>query len=418
MAAQLEDEQSSGRPAMHAATAKDAALAVTLGKNPERIRDHNRRVVLDVIRRHGPLGRMHIARLTHLTAQAIANIVDELVAENFLMQLGRLKTGRGQPPIQFAVNPDGAMTIGVEMGSTHMVTTVLDLAGTPRVQHIRPIKDVSPEKLSLQLRHEVDAVKRSFPSRLLGIGVVMPGPFDIEGMSSVGPTTLPGWSGIDAAAVLSEACGETVLVENDANAAAVGERLFGSGRAISNFAMMYFGAGIGLGIIQDGVPYRGAFGNAGEVGHIVVRPGGRQCACGQHGCLETYASVYALREKLAAAGIEATEFETIEKLHQQRHPILLEWLDEAAAYLAPMIAMIENILDPETIILGGMLPDAIIDDLIGHMGRLPISIASRRVRALPRVIRGQTGQFTAALGAAALPMFEAMTPKLDTNSET
>lgn len=93
------------------------------------------------------------------------------------------------------------------------------------------------------------------------------------------------------------------------------------------------------------------------------------------------------------------------------------WVQEAADHLAPMIAMIENILDPETIILGGMLPDAIIDDLIWHMGGLPISVASRRARALPRVIRGQTGQFTAALGAASLPMFEAMTPKLDTNSE-
>src|SRR5690606_41849239 len=99
--------KSDGEPVTASATAANGALAVTLGKNPERIRDHNRRVVLDVVRRHGPLGRMHIARLTHLTAQAIANIVDELVSENLLMQLGRLKTGRGQPPIQFAVNPEG-----------------------------------------------------------------------------------------------------------------------------------------------------------------------------------------------------------------------------------------------------------------------------------------------------------------------
>ncbi len=211
-------------------------------------------------------------------------------------------------------------------------------------------------------------MKASFPARLLGIGVVMPGPFDIEGMSSVGPTTLPGWSGIDAAAVLSKACGEPVLVENDANAAAVGERLFGAGHAISNFAMIYFGAGIGLGMIRDGAPFRGAFGNAGEIGHIVITPGGRACACGQKGCLETYASLHTLREKLHAAGIKNTDFDALEKLHLARNPVLMGWLQEAADHLAPMIAMIENILDPETIILGGMLPDAIIDDLIWHMG--------------------------------------------------
>ncbi len=387
---------------------------ITLGKNPERIRDHNRRVVLDVVRQHGSLGRMHIARLTHLTAQAIANIVDELVCENLLMETGRLKSGRGQPPKQFAVNPDGAVTVGVEMASDHMVTTVLDLTGHPRSRYIKPVQDTNPAALSNLLRIEVDAVKAEFSAPLLGVGVVMPGPFDIEGMTSVGPTTLPGWSGVDAAALLSEACGEPVTVENDANAAAVGERLFGAGHAISSFAMIYFGAGVGLGLIQDGVPFRGAFGNAGEIGHIVVAPNGRTCPCGQAGCLERYASLHVLREKLAVAGVTTTDFDDLQTLYDNHHPVLISWMDEAALYLAPMIAMIENILDPETVILSGMLPDALIDGFIARMGQLPISVASRRSRALPRVVRGATGQYTAALGAAALPLFEAMTPKLDT----
>ena len=396
-------------------TAQANMQTVTLGKNPERIRDHNRRVVLDVVRRHGPVGRMHIARLTHLTAQAIANIVDELVAENLLMQLGRLRTGRGQPPIQFAVNPSGAMTIGIEMGSTHMVTTVLDLSGTPRKKQVYPVSDTRPETLCNQLRAEINKIKAEFDAPLLGIGVVMPGPFGIEGMTSVGPTTLPGWAGIDATAMLTQAFGEPVVIENDANAAAVGERLFGAGYAIANFAMIYFGAGIGLGMIQDGAPFSGAFGNAGEIGHISIIPGGRTCSCGQQGCLETYASAYALKQKLVSVGITDTSFENLEKLLQNDNPVILEWVKEAASHLAPIIAIIENILDPESIILGGMLPDSIIDALISHMSDLPISVASRKTRILPRTMRGQTGQFTAALGAAALPMFEVMTPKLDTN---
>ncbi|MFP3786674.1 ROK family protein, partial [Burkholderia sp. SIMBA_024] len=89
------------------------------------------------------------------------------------------------------------------------------------------------------------------------------------------------------------------------------ERLFGAGHAISNFAMIYFGAGIGLGMIQEGAPFRGAFGNAGEIGHIVITPNGRGCACGQKGCLETYASLHALREKLHASGIEETDFDAL-----------------------------------------------------------------------------------------------------------
>lgn len=389
---------------------------VTLGKNPERSRDHNRRVVLDVVRRNGSLGRMQIARLTHLTAQAIANIVDELVSEKLLMETGRLRSGRGQPPIQFAVNPDGAMTMGIEVASDHIVSTVLDLSGQPRSKQITPVRDTSPSRVIAHLRAELDAVRAAFKAPLLGIGVVMPGPFEIEGMTSVGPTTLPGWADIDAASLLTDACGEQVTVENDANAAAVGERLFGAGHSISSFAIIYFGAGVGLGMIQDGTPFRGAFGNAGEIGHVVVAPRGKACPCGQHGCLERYASLHALREKLAEAGIADADFADLSRLHAERHPVFVEWMDETATYLAPMIAMIENILDPETVILGGTLPDAVIDELIARMGTLPISVASRRRRALPRVLRGQTGQFTAALGAAALPLFEVVTPKLETSA--
>ncbi len=389
---------------------------VAIGNNPERSRDHNRRVVLDVVRRNGSLGRAHIAKLTHLTAQAVANIVDDLVDEGLLMEMGRLRSGRGQPPIQFAVNPDGGMTIGVEIAADHMVTVALDLSGSLRAKRVTQLADTTPAHVLSTFAADLTAVEKSAGLRLLGTGVVMPGPFEIEGMTSVGPTTLPGWAGFDAAQALSEACGHTVVVENDATAAAVGERLFGAGLAIANFCMIYFGVGIGLGIIQDGAPYRGAFGNAGEIGHVTVVPKGRACpSCGQLGCLEGYASLYVLREKLACIGITDVEVADLEKLHSEKHPVVEEWIDDAATCLGPMVAMLENILDPQTVILGGALPDAIIDDIVARMGQLPTSVASRRQRDLPRVMRGKTGQLTAALGAASLPLFDMVTPKLETS---
>ena len=392
---------------------------VAIGKNPERSRDHNRRVVLDIVRRHGSLGRAHIAKLTQLTAQAVANIVDELVNDGLLMEMGRLRSGRGQPPIQFAVNPEGGVTVGVEIAADHMVTVALDLAGQLRAKSVISLDDTTPASILSIFVSELKHVENLVRARLLGIGVVMPGPFEVDGMTSVGPTTLSGWAGINAAEALGEACGRTVIVENDATAAAVGERLFGAGLAISNFCMVYFGAGIGLGIIQQGTPYRGAFGNAGEIGHVTVVPKGRPCpSCGQLGCLEGYASVYVLREKLLALGLSGATGADLEKLHGSGHPVVEEWMDEAAIHLGPMIAMIENILDPQTIILGGALPDAMIDDIIGRIGSLPKSVASRRQRDIPRVIRGKTGQLTAALGAASLPLFDIVTPKLETSPTT
>ncbi len=395
------------------------AYPVAIGKNPERSREHNRRVVLDIVRRHGSLGRAQLAKITHLTPQAVANIVDELVGEKLLKELGRRRTGRGQPPIQFAVNPDGGATIGVEIAADHMVTVGLDLAGFLRAHRVTPLTDTSPEAILKTFSTDHAAVADQVGCRLLGTGVVMPGPFEIDGMTSVGPTTLSGWNGIDARQMLSEACGQQVVVENDATAAAVGERLFGAGQSIPNFCMIYFGVGIGLGMIQDGAPYRGAFGNAGEIGHVTVSPRGRACpSCGQKGCLEAYASVYVLKERLGQAGIANTELDNLESLFKTQDPTVIDWIDDAAAHLAPMIAMLENILDPQTIILGGALPEAIITSIIQRMGTLPTSVGSHRQRELPRVMTGKSGQLTAALGAAALPLFDIVTPKLETSLGT
>ncbi len=389
---------------------------IAIGNNQPRTRSHNRRVVLEAVRLHGPLGRAEIGRLTHLTAQAVSNIVSELVEEGLLVERGRLRRGRGQPPVQFMVNPDGGMTAGIEIAAGQMVTVLVDLSGRPLAERAIPVSDAGPERVARLLVGEIAAARRATPAapdRLIGVGVVMPGPFGVEGMTSVGPTTLPGWSGIDAAALLRTAIGVPVTVENDATAAAVGERLYGVGRRLRNFCHVYFGAGLGLGVMIDGQPFRGGFGNAGEIGHVVLTPGDRPCACGNVGCLECYASLYALQEQLAAAGVTAPDADALESLHAAGHPVVKAWIGEAAGRLAPMVAMLENLFDPEAVIFGGALPDSLIDALIAAMTPLPRSVAIRRQRALPRVVRGATGHLTAALGAAALPVLEAVTPRLD-----
>lgn len=389
---------------------------VAIGSNPERNRTHNRRVVLETVWLHGPIGRTEIARMTHLTAQAVSNIVDELAADGLLIRQGRRKAGRGQPPVQFAVNPDGGATVGVELAADGLVTVLVDLAGQLRAQRRIKLTDTAPDRLVPLVAAEVERIRRTpggEAAPVLGVGVVMPGPFEIDGLSSVGPTTLPGWSGIDAGAVLSAATGLPVVVENDATAAAVGERLHGAGKSLRDFCLVYFGVGLGLGIVSEGRPFRGAFGNAGEVGHVMVVPDGLPCPCGNRGCLERYASLHALDERLAASGLDAGQRADLDALVRSGHPELTAWTRDAAKKLAPMIAMLENLFDPESIILGGSLPVALLDALIEAMHPLPISVASRRRRSLPRVLAGATGRLTAALGAAALPLLETLAPRLD-----
>ncbi|WP_196259658.1 ROK family transcriptional regulator [Pelagibacterium limicola] len=388
---------------------------LAIGSNPGRNRAHNRRVVLEAIRLHGHLGRTEIARHAQLTAQAVANIVDELLDEGMLIETGRLRAGRGQPPIQFAINPDGPMTAGVEIAADHMVGVLLDLSGRVRAQAHIPLQNTSPAVIPGRVAHEVAALAElAGGGRILGIGVVMPGPFEVEAMSSVGPGMLPGWQGVDPVPMIGLATGYPVSLDNDATAAAVGERLYGAGRRIDNFCYLYFGAGLGLGIIQDGRPLRGTFGNAGEIGHVAITPRNRTALYGPDGAIENFVSVVALRARMATAGHRIDTVEAIEALYQAREPALLDWIVEAADHLAPAIAMLENIFDPETVIFGGGLPDCILEAMISALDPLPVSIAVRPGRTHPRVLIGQTGQLTAALGAAALPLLDAVSPHLST----
>lgn len=394
-----------------------AVHSAALGTNPGRARRHNRQVVLETLRQHGRLGRSDIASLTRLTAQAVSNIVAELLEEGFLVELGRRRTARGQPPVEFALNAAGGVTAGMEIAADHVTTVLVDLAGEVRARRVAPLPDLAVEAVQTVAASELGRVRavQGMPERLLGCGVVMPGPFDFQGTLTVGSTALPGWTGQDVTALMSAALGTPVTIENDATAAAVGEHLYGVGRNLRHVCLVYFGLGLGLGLLLDGEPYRGAFGNAGEIGHLPAVPQGLPCVCGRRGCLERYVSPPALQEALRLSGIGPVDAAGIARLQAEGHPAVLGWIAQAGALLAPVLAMLESLFDPETIVLGGALPDSVIDALIAAAAPLPPSGARGGDRSVPRVQRGTTGQFTAALGAAALPLLDATAPRLVRN---
>ncbi|MDD7973050.1 ROK family transcriptional regulator [Roseinatronobacter alkalisoli] len=384
---------------------------VVMGSNPGRNRAHNRRVVLEVLRTNGPTGRTRIADMAQLSSQAVTQIIEELVNEGLVKAGARLRNGRGQPPIQFAINRNGPMTVGIEIAADHITMLLTDLTGTVRAARDIAVTATDPAHVIPLLRRELDGLHPDDGAQvpgLLGIGVVMPGPFEVEALSAAGPTTLPGWNKVDPVAALSEGLGMPIQLQNDATAAAVGERLYGAGLKIDDFCLIYLSAGLGLGIIQGGRPTSGAYGNAGEIGHLIAVPGGRPCSCGQQGCLEQYASLVALSDAYRAAGRTMPQSEAL----CPDDPVFDTWARQATACLRPVVAILENILDPQCIILSSAVPDQIIDRLIHLMHPLPVSVAARENRAVPRLLRGSTGRRTAALGAAALPLMHELTPVL------
>lgn len=363
------------------------------GTNQEFGRPYNRRIVLETIRQHGPLERADIARRVGLTVQTVANIIRELEELGLVSGERTHKKSRGSPPMSLTLNPQGAYAIGVNVTPRGIEAALVDLAGTIVAAKRIALAPPAPEESFRHIGRIVDGFRgRTGGRMLLGVGLAMPGPFDVESMSFVGPTTLESWRGVNVAERLSEATGLAAFVEADTAAAALGESLHGAGRSVSAFYFLYFGVGLGGSMVKDGVPLRGFFGNAGEIGHVPLVPDGQPCSCGNRGCLERYVSLEAFQRRSPIIGPEG-------------------WIAEAAPLLRNAIVTIENLFDPETVVIGGLMDDALLDALVAATDPLPTSVANRRDRSAPRLMRSASGQDAVLRGAASLALSGVLSPR-------
>lgn len=381
---------------------------IVVGANAERARSHNRQVVLDRMRAAGRIGRAEIARASGLSTQAVSNIIADLLEDGLILEQGRQAAGRGLPPVQYALNPAGGFALGVEIRPDAVFAALLNLCGETVAAQRRPLR--SPDRPSvtsavLALRDEILLHSATPLDRILGAGVVMPGPFGETGIRGSG-SELPIWDDTSPAHWFSEALELPVLVENDANAAAIAERISGVAQGLETYAFVYFGNGIGLGAVQNGRLITGAHGNAGEIGHILVPAGGTMAP------LEGVVSRLSVQRALRAVGIEATNVDDLDRLYAAGTPALIDWLSTAAEPLSAAVTVVENLFDPQTVILGGAMPDALLDHLIGAVNLPEKSVSNRADRGRPRLLRGASGRMTATLGAAALVINQAFTPKI------
>lgn len=385
------------------------------GSNAERTKLHNRQLIMQCIRTLQTAGRAQIARASSLSTQTVSNIIGELESEGWLMEMGRHTAGRGLPAIQYSIRPTAAVALGIEIRSDAMFSAIVDLAGNTLFSDRTPITDSNPALIATAAkRMKQSALKKSkiAASALLGAGIVMPGPFGRVGLSDAGQSTLTGWDDVDPQQLFSKALNLPVVIEHDTIAAVFAEGVSGSAVGLDSYAFIYFGTGIGLGVMANGQVLRGAFGNAGELGHVVVERGGNPCACGNSGCLETYVSRFSLHKYLAQYKLHVSYGKELETLFQNGNPHMMTWLNDACDPLAQTIGLVENLFDPQSIILGGAMPDSLLDYLIDQMKLTSGSVADRDGRTTPRVVRGTSGRFTAALGGAAIIVNELFVPRI------
>lgn len=381
----------------------------TSGTNLEHARAHNRRVVIEAIRLHGELTRAELARMTALTPQTVSNIVAELEQAELLTSRQPRRSGRGQPSIPVTLNPTSAWSIGIHLDHQTLLLVLVDLSGEVHFRRLVLVQKPQPVATLACIAGVLEEMRVFLGAqwqKVLGIGVVMPGPFGVEGISSVGPTTLNGWEQVDIEAELAAISGLPVTLENDATVAAIGERFHGTARHLNSFIYLYIGTGLGAGIFTDGHIYTGHAHNAGEIGHIVVEPGGRDCYCGNQGCLERYVSLQAAYEFCGLDPMRALP----EDLLQIDPALFTAWIESVMTPLRQAINILESVFDAEAVIIGGMMPAPLLEQMVERLPPLYQSVRGRYINDM-RLKTGMTGSDTAALGAAALPIFDEFNPK-------
>jgi len=313
----------------------------------------------------------------------------------------------------------GKYSIGVDLGGTKIMAGVINTETGEVMGHAK--KRTKKERGSeIIVQRIIETVEKAIciagipMAEIDTIGVGAAGQVDRERGVLIASPNLDCYD-IELKGILESHFKIPVYVGNDVEVATLGEMKFGSGVGYDNFVCIFVGTGIGSGIVQNGKIVHGATGTAGEIGHIIVDSGGRPCACGSNGCLEAYASRSAIEQKIKAAlkrGHKslvadvikdggAISSSDIQEALAEGDDIVLNCITEAAEYLSSGLASVINFLNPQVIILGGGLIEAV--DFF-----FDITAKKALAKALPtpsneiQIKKAALGDFSGIVGAAML----------------
>lgn len=363
---------------------------------PDQLRRANTALVVRTLRDVGPSSRTSIARRTGLAKATVGAIVGELAERSVVVEGDLSSVGRGRPSRPVELASGSVLGLGLEVNVDYVAAALVDLAASRVLTTSRQVPEGVDALAALQeLAVEVQA---QAPGRIVGAHLAVPGLVERD-HATVALAPNLGWRDTRPGDDLAERLGVPVLVDNDANLAAVAESTHGA--ALGGASTLYITGtvGIGAGIVQDGRLVRGS-GFAGEVGHMPIGDLTRRCGCGRHGCWET---TVGLRATLASVGMKpsGTPMEQAEQVADRASadPEVAAALDVLGARLGHGLATLCSVLDPEVVVLGGYFQP--LGPWILGSAR---EVVERRLPAVdqhrPDVRVGALGIEAAALGAA------------------
>lgn len=370
------------------------------GSNSEQAAAHNRTTILQAVLRGAPVSRTELARQSGLTKQAVARIVERLLDEGLLIEARRRHGLRGQPAIELEIDPEGVFAIGANIDRDHLTIVALDATGAVRGRIHHEVRYMMPDAFVARMEEAISSFRRRRvidEMRLAGIGLAVP---DWLGeVPYIGrPAAYSAWSRFDVRAAVERMTAHPVFIDNDANAAAIGELEYGLGKEIGSFAYLLANVGLGGGLVINGVRHRGAVGLGGEFSWLPVARDD-----GGAGPMETVGSefsLFLLYDHLERHGIRVERPSDLHGLDDRGRGLVSAWLQRIAGKLADAVFGIGLVIDPEAVLIGGRLPARLIDELIVYVREELV----RSGRVAPPLHRAATSEDAGALGAAAIAL--------------
>lgn len=331
-------------------------------------REVNRRIVLNLIREHGPVSRADLARMMGIARGMITPLVNELLEEDLIYEGRTARTARGRRPTLLHLRSFDRFAVGINVGTSHTVVELSDFAGH-RVGADDLATPDEPGELLTSVATIIEALLEvhGASGTVEGVGIVVPGMVDARTRRVLRVPTL-GWRDVDVHSGLEERFGLPVRVERDAVACAMARMWLAAGTGaqpeVRDFVYVVVAEGVGAGLVVNGAPVRGRHFTAGEFGHVPLDPDGPMCDCGSRGCLEALASDVATRARFLGlpfdgrttrAEVEArgvTMCDVIAKADDGDDAALAA-LRETGRFLGLGLAGIVNALDPSLLVVGG-----------------------------------------------------------------
>ncbi|MCQ9162791.1 ROK family protein [Arthrobacter sp. STN4] len=357
--------------------------------------------------------RAELTEITGLARSTVAARIDALAGSGLIGPAGEAVSSGGRPPSRFAFQPTARVVLAVDVGATHVLIGLTDLSGKILAE-LRESIDISTGPvpvLDAVLEHSGQLLAQSgrHERELVGIGIGLPGPVEHSTGRPASPPIMPGWDGFDVPAYVQRRFKTNVLVDNDVNIMALGERATYWPDA-ENLLFVKVATGIGAGIISGGLLQRGADGTAGDIGHIGVPRGGDVlCRCGNHGCLEALASGPAVAASLAAAGVPAATGEDVLELARRGNLAAIAAMRQAGRDVGDVLAACVNLLNPSVIVIGGGLSSA-GEYLMAGVREIVYQRSLPLATARLRIVQSMAADHAGVLGAGRLVIDHVLAP--------